>query len=90
MKYKPGKTTTCIVRDRGQLTIPDSIRQKAPWIASASVVNIAFPQPDLILITPHIPQINWYTLWNSIRLARSFKGKIKNVSQLIAQDREER
>ena len=83
-------TATSIIRDRGRLTIPDSIRKQANWIETSAVVNISFPQPDMIIITPHSTQINWHTLWNSIRLSRSFKGKAKNLSQLISQDREER
>lgn len=81
--------TVSIVRDRGQLTIPDSIRTVRKWIAPASVVSITTEKPDEIVIKPHSQKgiWDWSQIWNSIELSRSFKGKRGNLSQFIANDR---
>lgn len=81
--------TISIVRDRGQLTIPDSIRMVRKWITPASVVTIATEKPDEIVIKPHSQKDiwDWNQIWNSIELSRSFKGKSGNLSRFIASDR---
>ena len=84
--------TVSIVRDRGQLTIPDSIRSVVSWVTPSSVVSISIERPDEIIITPHQPQkIDWDKLWEQIRKVRAFKGKGKgNLSAFIVKDRETR
>ena len=79
-----------IVRDRGQLTIPDSIRNIATWTTPTSVVSIAIEKPDEIVIRPHqIQKIDWDKLWKQIRKVRAFKGKGRgNLSAFIVNDRE--
>lgn len=84
--------TVSIVRDRGQLTIPDAIRSIATWTTPSSVVSISIERPDEIVIRPHQPQkIDWDKLWEQIRRVRAFKGKGQgNLSAFIAKDRETR
>lgn len=81
-----------IIRDRGQLTIPDEIRKALAWVMPSSVVTISVESPDEISIQPHQGQqaIDWDVLWNSIRLSRSLKGRRGNLSQFIAEDRQNR
>lgn len=80
---------TAIIRKRGQLTIPDSIREILNWAMPASVVSISAEKPDEIIIRPHKTkqQIDWDELWNKIKLSRSFKGKRGNLSEFIPKDR---
>lgn len=82
--------TVSIVRDRGQLTIPDSIRSIATWTIPSSVVSISIEKPDEIVIRPHqIQKIDWDKLWERIRKVRAFKGKGRgNLSAFIVKDRE--
>lgn len=81
--------TTAIIRDRGQLTIPDDIREVTGWITPASVVTIYMEKPNKLVIQPHFieKQINWEEIWNQVKLARSFIGESGNLSKFIAEDR---
>jgi bifunctional DNA-binding transcriptional regulator/antitoxin component of YhaV-PrlF toxin-antitoxin module len=80
--------TVSIVRDRGQLTIPDSIRQIVDWVIPMSAVTISVIKPDEIIITPHQRQINWDQIWENIRKSRAIKGK-GNISavEFLERDR---
>ena len=81
--------TVSIIRDRGQLTIPDSIRKVVNWIAPMSAVSISVLKPDEIIITPHKKGYNWDEIWQGIRRARAIKGKGKTVStvEFLEKDR---
>lgn len=80
--------TVSIVRDRGQLTIPDSIRQIVDWVTPMSVVTISVVKPDEIIITPHKKQINWDQIWENIRKSRAIKGKGNmSAAEFLKQDR---
>lgn len=86
--------TPRIIRDRGQLTIPEAIRRIVGWITPLSAVTITVEKSDKISITPGIQkETDWKNIWNSIQLVRSFKGKnetkneTKNAHELIIADR---
>ena len=80
--------TTVVVRDRGQLTIPDKIRKSVNWINPSSVVTVTSDKPDEIIIQPYSPKkVDWDKLWKMIKKSRSIKGKRGNLSEFIAQDR---
>lgn len=82
---------TAIVRQRGQLTIPDKVRDVVEWLREGEIIGIEIKQENVIL-KPHAQAkkqaINWNDIWHNIELARSFKGKHGNLSQMIAEDRE--
>lgn len=84
--------STATIRQRGQLTIPDFIREITDWISPGSVVSVSRTRDDQILISPHTTvrkQTDWKKLRRDIELARSFKGKYKrNLSEFIVKDRE--
>ena len=69
--------TVAIIRDRGQLTIPDSVRKVAHWVGNSSVVSITIEKPDEIIITPHkmSREIEWDNLFEQIKKSREFKGR---------------
>ncbi len=67
--------TVSIIPDRGQLTIPDSVRRLVSWVTPQSVVTISVIKSDQILITPHQRQVDWDKIWESIRKSRAIKGK---------------
>ena len=81
-----------IIRDRGQLTIPDSIRKTVDWVAPMSAITLYVNWPDEIVIRPHHKKkVDWDKLWKQIKRVRSFKGKGQsNLSAFIAKDRESR
>lgn len=81
--------TTVVIRNRGQLTIPDKIRKSVNWMAPSSVVTISAQNPDEIIIQPYNPKkVDWDKLWKQMKRVRAFKGKGRgNLSQFIAEDR---
>lgn len=88
-KIKVVTHTVSIVRDRGQLTIPDSIRALRSRASPNSAVTISSERTDEIVIRPHRIEINWDKLWKQMERVRSFKGKNKtSLSEFIAKDRE--
>lgn len=78
-----------IIRDRGQLTIPDSIRKVINWVSPLSAVNISVIKPDEITITPHKKAYDWDKMWMGIRKSRAIKGKGKTISaaEFLEKDR---
>lgn len=82
---------TAIIRNRGQLTIPDAIRELRSWATPSSVVTISSEKSNEIVIRPHSEaqkkKVDWDKLWKMIELSRSFKGKGGNLSKFIAEDR---
>ena len=85
---------TAIIRNRGQLTIPDAIRRAFNWIKTESVVKIVYRSPQEIVITPYIQEkvkkTDWKKVWTAIAEARaiSSKGKKGSLSEFIIKDRE--
>ncbi len=80
--------TVSIIRERGQLTIPDSIRRMVNWVTPSSAVSISVIKPDEIVIKPHQSQINWDKIWENIKKARSISGKGNlSTSEFLRQDR---
>ena len=83
--------TVAIIRDRGQLTIPDSIRKHIGWVHINSVVELDLLNPSEIIIKPHgqISEKYWEELSDLIKKTRDIKGKCReNASEFIARIRE--
>lgn len=80
-----------IIRNRGQLTIPDSIRKTIGWVSPMSAVTISVVKPNEIVIRPHQTQVDWDKLWARIKRVRAFGGNGQgNLSDFVASDRESR
>lgn len=78
-----------IVRDRGQLTIPDSIRKLVSWVSPLSAVSISVIKPDEIVIRPHQSRLDWDKIWESIKKSRAIHGKGKfSGSEFLSKDRQ--
>lgn len=78
-----------IVRDRGQITLPDEIRKLKTWASSQSVITISASENDEIIITPYTKtkKHDWDKVWSAIKKARAIKGKGGSLSAFIAKDR---
>ncbi len=90
-KSIPVTQTISIIRRRGQLTIPDSIRDEVSWVNPLSPVTVTLVNSEEIAIRPHQPQkkVDWEKLWKQLRRVRSFKGRGGgNLSAFIVKDRE--
>ena len=82
---------TAVIRQRGQLTIPDQVRDMLTWLREGSVVGIDIDREE-VRIKPHSKvskNIDWDGFFLKVQLARSFKGKRGNLSSIVAGDRED-
>lgn len=64
-----------IIRNRGQLTIPDAIRKKVPWVSPSSAVTLSIVKADEIIIRPHRTYGKGENIWVLVKQARAIKGK---------------
>lgn len=77
-----------IIRNRGQLTIPDSIRKIVSWVNPMSPVTISIVKPDELVIRPHVNDVDWDRIWEGIRKSRAIHSKSKQSTvEFIEQDR---
>ncbi|MEK7611684.1 MAG: AbrB/MazE/SpoVT family DNA-binding domain-containing protein [Patescibacteria group bacterium] len=84
---------TATIRQRGQLTIPDEIREQLAWLKPNDVVEIETKDSREIIVKPYLAKtdskkILWQKAWVATQIARSFKGKRGNLSKFIIEDRE--
>ena len=80
--------TTSIIRERGQLTIPESIRRTVSWATPMSAVFISVTNPNEIVIKPHTKTVDWNKIWKNIRKSRAISGKGKiSASEFLKIDR---
>lgn len=84
--------STGIIRQRGQLTIPDSIRSDSDWLAPNSVVSIKKMTDKQIVVEPYSEtkkEVDWDKIWKMIERVRSFKGRgsVGSLSEFIVKDR---
>lgn len=79
-----------IIRERGQLTIPDNIRKVVNWVSPLSAVSISVVKPDEIVIKPHTKLIDKDQVWENVRKARAIKGKGSTTSavEFLIKDRQ--
>lgn len=77
-----------IIRNRGQLTIPDKIRETFDWLTPSSVVTITSQKPDEIIIKPYQAKVDWDRIWEGIKKSRAIKGKGRgSAAEFIEKDR---
>lgn len=81
---------TAVIRDRGQLTIPEKIREVLNWSSPNSVVSVTATSKDELIIRPFEgkKQVDWSMIWLNINLSRSYTGRKGDLSSFIASDRE--
>lgn len=81
--------TVSIIRNRGQLTIPDSIRALREWASPNCAITITSERPDEIIIKPHKKEYDWDKIWEGIRKSRAIKGvgKTTTAAEFLTQDR---
>lgn len=83
--------TISIIRERGQLTIPDSIRRNVSWAKPLSAVSISILKPNEIVIRPHVQSVDWDQIWKNIRASRAISGKgSTSAAEFLAEDRNSR
>ena len=60
-----------VVRNRGQITIPDSIRKAVGWVSPMSAISISVVSPDEIVLRPQTQLVDRNKLWEMINKSRS-------------------
>lgn len=82
--------STATIRQRGQLTIPDEIRERLSWVNINEAVRIKTEGDNKIIIEPYEREkkIDWKKLRAQLKRVANFKGKRGNLSQFIIEDRE--
>ena len=80
-----------IIRQRGQLTIPDKIREAFDWLTPSSAVTITSQKPDEIIIRPASTSkntVDWDKMWSLIKKSRAIKAKGRgSAAEFIKKDR---
>lgn len=83
-----------IIRQRGQLTIPEVIRKAVSWLRSFSVVSISLEHPRQVVIEPYEEkEVDWEKLRKQMKKIQAFTGKgeqKESLSEFIARDRLQR
>lgn len=81
--------STAIIRDRGQFTIPDKIRQAIHWVKTDSVISISvLPNNELNIRPFEHAHTDWDDVWRRVKRSQSLRGKRGKLSQFITKDRE--
>lgn len=82
------KKDVVIVRNRGQITIPDSIRKTVGWVSPMSAVSISVVKPDEIVLKPHQTKLNWDHIWKKIEASRAISGRgTESAAEFLEKDR---
>lgn len=77
-----------IIRNRGQLTIPEQIRRAAKWLASDSAVLVTMNKDDEVVIKPHKAKYDWKKIWEGVKKARGIRGHgTMNTAKFLEKDR---
>lgn len=80
-----------MIRQRGQLTIPEVIRKAVSWLRNFSVVSISLEHPRQIVIEPYEEKaVDWEKLLRKMRKVQKFAGEgeqKESLSEFIAHDR---
>ena len=81
---------TVIIRERGQITIPESLRRTHRWANPSLAVTISSAGDNAIIIEPQKSEADWDKIWAGIKRARAIKGRGKAVSasKFIEKDRQ--
>lgn len=72
--------TVSIIRNRGQLTIPDNIRKVVTWAKPMSAVSISVLKPNEIIIRPEQVYLDWDQIWAGVKKSRAIKSKSHSLS----------
>lgn len=83
--------TNVVVRQRGQVTIPDDVRNMVAWLSEGSAVGLEMVEKEMLILRPQAivttKGFDWDKILNKINLSRSFKGKNGDLSSFIIEDR---
>lgn len=77
-----------IIRDKGQITIPDTIRKTVPWATPFSTVSLTVTKSDEIVIKPHKTNFDKDEILSLVKRSRANKGHGKgSAASFLVKDR---
>ncbi|MEK7565684.1 MAG: AbrB/MazE/SpoVT family DNA-binding domain-containing protein [Patescibacteria group bacterium] len=83
--------TTAVIRQRGQLTIPEEVRKIFGWLGKDKVVTIQ-TSINAVVVKPYsqtnFGSTQWKRAHELVQISHSFVGGKGNISSQISQDRE--
>jgi len=79
-------TITAVIRDRFQLTVPQSIRENLPWLVPGTAVHLFLSNNQLTVRPYREETIDWKKIWKTLALVAG-KGKKVSLSKFVIDDR---
>lgn len=83
---------TTVIRQRGQLTIPDSFRDRLSWLRPKNVVSLESHFDNRITLAPYHSdeEVDWKRWRRKLGRVQAFRGRGGNLSDFISRDRRQR
>ncbi|MCA9372080.1 AbrB/MazE/SpoVT family DNA-binding domain-containing protein [Candidatus Woesebacteria bacterium] len=85
-------TYTAIIRNRGQLTIPDKIREQLDWVETSMPITIAVRGKHEIVLQPvkKVQGKQRKMLLQTMKKIRKLPSAKTNLTQFVINDRQNR
>lgn len=77
---------TVVVRNRYQITIPESIRESFAWLIPGAVMKLISANNRLILQPYQAGAVGWDEVWNTLDAVFQ-KGKKTSLADFVISDR---
>ncbi|MGB9706907.1 MAG: hypothetical protein ACPLXP_02440 [Microgenomates group bacterium] len=78
--------TVAIVRQRNQLTIPEKMRERFPWLKVGAAIKLV-PLADSLLLKPHYKEeVDWGGILKRMKKVAEIGKKI-SLTKFILKDR---
>jgi len=82
---------TAVIRQRGQITIPDKLREELSWLQVGEVVGLVI-EDDEVRVKPKArtgdKAFDYDEFQRRVELARTFEGTRGDLSRAVMEDRE--
>lgn len=83
--------SSSIIRQRGQLTLPESLRRRLDWLGEDKVVQIVLNADNKVVVTPYLPSQNnkntdWNGIWKTVNKFQKKRNTI-SLSDFVIRDR---
>lgn len=78
--------TTAVIRDRFQLTIPESIRGSLSWLTPGTAVRLLLKSGQLVVQPYQEKTVDWKKIWRVLELVAG-KGRQISLSKFVVNER---
>ena len=77
---------TSVIRNRFQLTIPESIRENLPWLTPGTAVHLSLTGGQLVVRPYEGRMVDWRKVWKVLESVAG-KGKQISLSKFVVDER---